>query len=305
MVLPDYRRIPVFHFRFHPLLMWLMNLGVGLQRIPRLVRPAQRVRHTRVNIARPDGTQLRARVLRPAGLADAAPLLLYLHGGAFALSYSAAHIDLCEQYVAGVGCVVLLVDYRLAPRHPFPAAFDDAFLALQWVLAQAPGLGVDAGRVGVAGDSAGGALAAGVAHKAHDLGMPIQAQLLVYPVVDDSCSTASATQFDNVPLWTATSNRRMWAMYLGPHRQSPPQYAVPARRQHLVGLPPTYVETAEYDPLRDEGRNYAQALRAAGVHVTTKVTQGSVHGFDMVSHNSATRQAVAARIQFLKQWLHP
>ncbi len=197
------------------------------------------------------------------------------------------------------GYTVALVDYVLAPQHPFPAAFDECFAALEWVHQHTDALGVDPQRIVVGGDSAGGALAAGGAQKAVDQGMAVRGQLLIYPVLDDRCNTDSAVEFDDVPLWTATSNRRMWAMYLRDVKGEIPAYAAPARRERLRGLAPAYMETAQFDPLRDEGLAYAQSLRAAGIEVTQVQSQGTVHGFDLVSENDETQKVLAARIRFL------
>jgi len=201
---------------------------------------------------------------------------------------------------------VIFVDYRLAPRYPFPAAFDDCYAALQWVVDAAGELGIDPHRIAVGGDSAGGALAAGVAQKARDQGLAVLCgQLLVYPVLDHTCSTESATRFIDVPLWNAISNRNMWAMYLSAcPGGSAPAYAAPAHGD-LHKLPPSYVETAEFDPLRDEGLHYADNLRRAGIDVEVNETRRTVHGYDASASNDIARQSMVARINFLRRVFIP
>ncbi|HRN50676.1 MAG TPA: alpha/beta hydrolase [Anaerolineales bacterium] len=299
MMRDEYRRLPVFHFDFHPLVMWFMNLSVGVQRFFAGVGRKRTITHRWVEFTSDAGRRVKVLLLGADTMPAAAPLLLYFHGGAFALSYSSGHIRRCEQYALQAGYTVALVDYVLAPQHPFPAAFDECFAALKWVHEHADTLGVDPQRIVVGGDSAGGALAAGVAQKAVDQGMAVRGQLLIYPVLDDRCNTDSAVEFDDVPLWTATSNRRMWAMYLRDTKGEIPAYAAPARRERLRGLAPAYMETAQFDPLRDEGLAYAQSLRAAGIEVMQVHSQGTVHGFDLVSENDETQKVLAARIRFL------
>lgn len=296
----EYRRLPVVHFDFHPAVMWLMNLGVAIQRFFGAVGRKRNVTHRWVEFTLDSGRKVNVLLLRAGTAPATTPLLLYFHGGAFSLSYSSGHIKRCEEYALHAGYTVALVDYVLAPKHPFPAAFDECFAALQWAHTHAGTLRVDPQHIVVGGDSAGGALAAGVAQKALDQYVALRAQLLIYPVLDDSCSTPSAVEFDDTPLWTATSNRRMWAMYLRGVESARPAYAAPARREQLRGLAPAYVETAEFDPLRDEGLAYAQALRAAGVEVTQVQSQGTVHGFDLVSENDETQRVLAARVKFLR-----
>jgi acetyl esterase len=194
------------------------------------------------------------------------------------------------------------VDYRLAPKYIFPKAFEDCFAALQWVASNAATLGVNANRIAVGGDSAGGTLAAGVAQKVRDeKGPAICGQLLVYPAVDKSSSTPSATQFLDTPLWDGISNKKMWAMYLKEVGfTNTPVYAAPSDRQDLSGLVPAYVENAEFDPLRDEAADYAKRLQAAGVKTIFNPTKGTVHGYDTVFDSETSKKALQQRLDFLK-----
>jgi len=226
---------------------------------------------------------------------------LYYHGGAFAITHASMHIKMCERYAREAGCVVVFVDYRLAPQHPFPVGFNDCYAALQWTIGNAASLGVDTKRIAVMGDSAGGALAAGVAQKAFDNGITLCAQVLVYPVLDSECKTVSATEFLDTPLWNSGGNRRMWAMYLKSSGGKAPEYAAPGLRTKLAGLPRCYVDTAEFDPLRDEGIAYAQALTAQGVLVTLNQTRGTIHGYEMSPKNPQTLASMAGRIEFMRE----
>ncbi|HEY3483381.1 MAG TPA: alpha/beta hydrolase, partial [Streptomyces sp.] len=215
----------------------------------------------------------------------------WLHGGAFSLGDLDASDAWCAQISDRVGAVVVNVDYRLAPEHPYPAGLTDSYAALEWLTSPAGHLGVDAARIAVAGSSAGGCLAAGVALLARDReGPAIRHQLLIYPVLDDRCATASARHAVDVPVFTAASNRTMWEVYLagGPVDG----YAAPARAENLSELPSAFVLAAQHDPLLDEAIEYAGRLAAAGVRVDLRVAAGAFHGFDaVVPHAAVSRRA--------------
>ncbi|MCB1688761.1 MAG: alpha/beta hydrolase [Halioglobus sp.] len=297
---PDFARFPVFTFRFSTPIVWLMNLLIRVTRW--LAGRSFNLEITTHTLLSADDSRFNVFVMTPHGLDKPAPALLYYHGGGFALTYASNHLESCARYANEARCVVVFVDYRLAPRHPFPCAFDDCYAALEWVVRESGKLGIDPSRIAVGGDSAGGALAAGVAQKARDEQLvSLCAQLLVYPVLDNSCTTASATEFVDVPLWNAISNRRMWEMYLSGdrHGETPP-YAAPGHGQ-LQNLPPSYVETAEFDPLRDEGLNYIAALQAENIEVTVNETRQTIHGYDGNAKSSISQRSMQERIQFLRE----
>lgn len=297
---PDYARIPVFNFRFNRLMVALMNAFVALSRWRVARQSPEGLAVSRVAIFGTGGRQIPGILYRPESVSGAVPLLLYFHGGAFALTYAANHLTMCQSYALRSGCAVLLVDYRLAPAHPWPAPFDDCYDSLLWARQSAQELAIDPRRIVVGGDSAGGALAAGVAQKALDQGEVLSGQMLVYPVTDSRCNTQSVQEFDDAPLWNSISTRRMWQAYLpGGDHQQPPEYAAPGLRQDLGGLPPAYVETAEFDPLRDEGEHYARALQAAGVPVEMNATQGTIHGYELAAENPIVKDAMDRRCAFL------
>jgi acetyl esterase/lipase len=179
------------------------------------------------------------------------------------------------------GCVVVSVEYRLAPEHRFPAALDDCYAALSWTASSAAELGVDPDRIGLAGASSGGNLAAATALLARDRGEPpVAFQCLVYPTLDDRMQTASV-QFVGTPLVDGGDVARCWEYYLGADRTDVSPYAAPGRTDDLSGLPPAYVMTAELDPLRDDGVQYAARLLEAGVSVELHQFAGAFHGFDL------------------------
>lgn len=221
----------------------------------------------------------------------AAPVLIWLHGGGFALGFCEIDDDLCAWIAAEVGCHVVAPEYRLAPEHPFPAGFDDAYDTLQWVSDHADELIVDRRRIAVGGASAGGALAASVCQRARDeAGPTIAFQLLVYPVIDDRMSTRSMRIFTDTPIFDRPNAELMWDRYLGDRRIAVPKYAAPGRSESLTGLPRSYVLTAEIDPLRDEGMDYAHRLIQDGVETETHHFAGAIHGFDTLASSALISQ---------------
>jgi len=202
---------------------------------------------------------------------------------------------------------VVSVDYRLAPEHPYPAAVDDCFAGLEWTWSHAPELDIDPGRIGVGGSSAGGALAASVALRARDSGgPPLVFQILNYPVIDDRMDTPSMRAFDATPMWTSGATADMWVHYLGDpsDRGDVSPYAAPGRAADLSGLPPAYVLTAELDPLRDEGIDYARRLMEAGVPTELHTVVGACHGFDIIAAEGALGQrAIDEQVRALKRGL--
>ena len=222
------------------------------------------------------------RVYRPAGVPDATrlPALVFFHGGGWVIGDLETHDVLCRQLTAEAGITVVAVDYRLAPEHKFPASADDAWTATKWVAAHAGELGVDAAKLALGGDSAGGNLAAVVALQARDAGGPkIALQVLLYPVTDVGAETQSYRDLADGYLLTREGMRWFIAHYLAKPQDAEDWRASPARAKSLAGVAPALVITAGYDPLRDEGDAYAQKLRAAGVNVDHVTFGGMIHGF--------------------------
>ncbi|MBI1959844.1 MAG: alpha/beta hydrolase [Candidatus Rokubacteria bacterium] len=222
------------------------------------------------------------RVYRPAGVADATrlPVYLYFHGGGWVIGDLDTHDAVCRQLTAESGASVVSVDYRLAPEHKFPTAADDAWAATRWVVAHAGELGVDATRLAIGGDSAGGNLAAVVALMARDQGGPaIALQVLLYPVTDVAAESKSYADFADGYMLTREGMRWFIAHYLDKPGDATDWRVSPLRAPSLAGLPPALIVTAGFDPLRDEGQAYADRLRGAGVAVDDVCYGGMIHGF--------------------------
>jgi acetyl esterase len=233
-------------------------------------------------VAETDAGAIPVRLYRPDGAAAGTPLptLVYFHGGGWVIGDLETHDVLCRQLTAEAAMMVASVDYRLAPEHKFPAAADDAWAATRWIVANAGRLGVDTQRLAVGGDSAGGNLAAVVALMARDAGAPsIACQVLLYPVTNVGTETQSYLDFADGYLLTRDSMRWFFDHYLASSDQAADWRVSPLRARSLAGVAPALVVTAGFDPLRDEGEAYAQALRAAGVRVDYICYGGMIHGF--------------------------
>jgi acetyl esterase len=223
--------------------------------------------------------ELPVRVYRPE--ADAPlPVLVFYHGGGWVIGSLETHDGTCRELASQAGCVVVSVDYRLAPEHRHPAAADDCYAALTWVAENAAEVGGDPSRLAVGGDSAGGNLSAVVALLARERGGPALAlQLLIYPVTDADFETASYGENAEGYLLTRDAMLWFWDHYVPDPADRALATAAPLRADDLSGLPAALVLTAEFDPLRDEGEAYARRLEEAGVRVTATRYDGMIHGF--------------------------
>ncbi len=233
------------------------------------------------------------RIYRPVDSAEQPlPAVFEIHGGGFMIGSLGMMDPWCQQVAGEIGAVVVSVDYRLAPEHPYPAAVEDCYAALSWTAANVESLGIDPARLAIAGQSAGGGLAAACTLMARDRGGPqICFQLLEIPELDDRLETPSMKQFCDTPLWNRPNAEWSWRHYLGPeHRGEVSPYAAPARAEELSGLPPAYVSTMEFDPLRDEGILYALGMMQAGVPVELHAYAGTFHGSSLLPSADASRR---------------
>lgn len=301
----DFKHYPAFPFPFNTVALGIMNQFLHLDTFLRQRQiKAKAIKH---NLRTQDGANINIFQFNPENTHNKKlPAILYFHGGAFVLTYASTHIQAMHSYAIQTGCAVFMVDYRLAPSHPFPKGFDDCYAALEWLANNAETLGIDADKIAVMGDSAGGALSAGVAQKALDKkGPAIQAQVLIYPSLDRTCSTHTAKNYIKAPLFNSIANQKMWQVYL---RNCPadniPPYAAPNDRKDLSQLPKAYIETAEFDPLSDEGAAYAKRLSNTDVSVELHQTKGTIHGFDTVLTSSITQDAIRRRVAFIKNTFH-
>jgi acetyl esterase/lipase len=254
-----------------------------------------------------DAPAVRMLMLWPRGTTGLRPCLYHVHGGGMIAGDSRAGLDYLIDWACRFTTVVASVEYRLAPEHQFPAALDDTYRGLTWLVENAKSIGVDPERVIITGASAGGGLAAATCLRARDADGPMPwRQVLLSPMVDDRQNTRSS-RYEGIP-WDAASNRTGWAALLGDFggRDQLSPYAAVARAQDLRGLPPTYIEVGEVEVFRDEVMALAARLMADDVSVELHVWSGATHGFDAYAPQAVVSQAAsAARLSFVRRTLEP
>lgn len=222
-------------------------------------------------------------------------ILLYIHGGGFVYEGNSTHYKHCRRYALEGNCKVVYVDYRRAPKYCYPIPGNDCFSAYKWIIDNADKLNIDINKIIIGGDSAGGCLAVDTALRAikEKIAVPCY-QLLIYPVLDKRMITKSMQEFTDTPMWNAKLNKKMWKVYLKDQ-----EYISPNEADNLNMVPDTYIETAEFDCLHDEGIVFADKLRKSGIKVQLNETKETMHGFDMVNCE-ITENAVKQRIEVLK-----
>jgi len=245
--------------------------------------------------------QIPIRLYTPQGKGPL-PVLVFFHGGGWVIGDLETHDNTCRELANGAGCIVVAVDYRLAPEHKFPAAPEDCYAATKWVALNAASFGGDPARIAIGGDSAGGNLAAAVGVMAADRGAPTFVhQLLIYPVTNYAFDTPSYRENADGYLLTKEGMTWFWGHYLKTDEDGQNAYASPLRARDCRRVPPAFVITAEFDPLRDEGEAYAARLQEAGVPVEVKRYNGMIHGFFSLGHIMAQgKQAVADAVARLR-----
>jgi acetyl esterase/lipase len=283
-------------------------MALASARVPQEARVTREDVCLRENRHRPD---LGGRLYRPTSLGNSAPALLYLHGGGLVMGSVAADEVFAASLAEDVSCLVLSVEYGLAPENHGTGPVEDCYDALVWLAVHADELGVDAERLAVFGSSAGGGLACGVALLTRDRAGPRLAyQMLIYPMLDDRNISCSSHAIVDLGIWDRTANLEAWGYLLGDDVGSDrvSAYAAPARATTLVGLPPTYIEVGDLDLFLDEDITLAQRLADSGVPVELHEHSGAYHGFDQLAPNSElARTATRNRVQALRRALatHP
>ena len=249
------------------------------------------------------------RFFTPGTAVGPVPVLLWIHGGGFAIGKAEYSDPFCVEVACELGFAVANVEYRLAPETPFPGPLNDCYAALTYIHAHAEELGIDPSRIAVGGQSAGGGLAAGTVLKARDEGVvPVAFQLLEIPALDDRLETVSMTNFVDTPVWHRPNAILSWKYYLGETYSGPEDsdvsiYAAPSRATDLSNLPPTYVCTMELDPLRDEGIDYALRLLQTGVSVELHSFPGTFHGSPGVVTAEVSKRGAVEALTALRRGL--
>jgi len=302
---PAARKTPQFLFNIKNL--WLINLLMRLMPTPKA--PEDIMIENVFISGQDDRTRIRLRVYKPKSISAPTPALLWLHGGGYVMGKPEMDDLSCAEYVRALGIVVVSVDYRCAPKHPFPAGLDDCYDALKWIVSHAEELHVDPKRIALGGNSAGGGLAAALAQLAHDRQeiKPVF-QLLIYPMLDDRTVLRTDIDDSNNVTWNHKSNQFGWESYLGQEcgAGNVPAYSVPARRSDLSGLPPAWIGVGDLDIFHAEDVAYAQRLKECGIECEIEVVSGAFHGFDVFDPQIPIVQDFRkAQIAMMKKYLFP
>jgi acetyl esterase len=257
----------------------------------------------------PEGApKVRVRIYKPEGLNDTVPCMVHIHGGGFVIGSIDSEKGSCLSICRNLGIVIVAVGYRLAPETPYPGGLEDCYTTLQWVAANAASLNIDAQRIVISGMSAGGGLAAATCLLARDRkGSQACFQYLGIPELDDRLETPSMQRFVDTPMWNRPNAVFSWDYYLGDAYQrgsdDVPYHAAPARAEDLSNLPPAYVSTMEFDPLRDEGVQYALKLMQADVQTELHSFPGTFHGSALFAHAEISQRESAEMFAVLRRAL--
>ena len=294
---------PFSHFT-PPISEKFLAMAVPNMKTPRFIFKDKEIDTVRCEIESYDGENIEVFLMSPKAAEENAPCLVYIHGGGFVLSAAGYHYKNAMFYAKQTGCKVLFVNYRLAPKHPHPVFFEDCYAAMCWMYNNAQTLGIDNTRIGIGGDSAGSALAAGVCMMARDRNHPVKFvfQMLPYPFLDGRNNSDSCRKYTDTPMWNSVLSDKIASMTKADSSRADYVYYSPVEAESFAQLPPAYIETAEFDCLHDDGILYAQKLCGAGISAEVNHTKGTMHGFDIVQKAPTTQKALEARVEFMKKW---
>lgn len=294
----SYGRLPQLDLQ-KPLSRWLMQFFLRMH--------TGRNKNPDVALSIEELGDAQARIYIPNGAKSGAGLL-WIHGGGMIIGYAAANDADCCRYASELGAVVASVEYRLAPKHPYPAALDDCFAVWLWFLENAERLGVDADRIAISGQSAGGGLSAALCQRILDEGgVQPAAQCLFYPMLDDHTAAREELTAVNHLGWNNSNNNFGWSAYLGQPAGSPetPPWSAPGRREDLSGLPPAWIGVGDKDIFFEEDRAYAARLKQANIPCELVIVDGAPHGFDVVAPDAnASKKFISSAEQFLARCLN-
>ena len=293
---------PFSHFK-PPISEKFLKMAVPHMKPPKYIYKDKELDVRRYEIESYDGEKIECFLISPKTLNGNAPCLIYIHGGGFVLAAAGYHYKNAMRYAKEVGCKVVFVNYRLAPKHPHPVFFEDCYAAMCWAYDNADALGIAPSRIGIGGDSAGSTLAVGVCLMARERQHPIKFafQMLPYPFLDARNSSESCKKYTDTPMWNSTLSGRIAPMTKVDRNNPNYVYYSPVEAESFGGLPPAYIETAEFDCLHDDGILYAKQLRSAGIEVVVNETQGTMHGFDIMQKAPTTKNALEKRIKYMKE----
>ncbi|MBO5328865.1 MAG: alpha/beta hydrolase [Clostridia bacterium] len=286
-----------------PISKGFLKIAVPFMKVPKFIYRDKALDTFRYEIESYDGKLIECFLFSPKNASEKLPCLIYIHGGGFVLPATGYHYKNAMLYAKEVGCKVWFINYRLAPKFPFPTFFEDCYFATCYLYENAKNFGVDIDKIGIGGDSAGSTLSVGVCMMAKDRNHSIKFafQMLPYPFLDMRGISESNKKYTDTPMWNSKLSNKIAPM-TNVNKDNPScVYYSPVEAKTFDYLPPAYIETAEFDCLHDDGILYAKKLCEAGVDVTLNETRGTMHGFDIVQKAKTTKAALAARIEFMKK----
>lgn len=249
------------------------------------------------------GGEVELYILTPKEAVLPLPCFICIHGGGFVFEGHTSHFRLAMRYAKEAKCKVAYIRYRLAPDYPFPYPQEDCYMALRWVYEHAGELGIDPARIGIGGDSAGGTLSVTSCLIARDRGDAVRPlfQLLIYPWLDDRNRSDSCKRFTDTPMWNSSLSKKVGPI-INPHPEEIPlAWHSPVEAETLAGMPPAYIEVAEFDSLHDDGVLYAELLKREGIETELHETKGTIHGYDNKLTAPTTRRMTAMRIEYMRR----
>lgn len=256
----------------------------------------------RLNIPYGVGKTMKALLYSPKGIEKNCPCLLYLHGGGFVLPAAPHHYNNCRKYAVGARCKVIFIDYPLAPQYKYPVPIEACYDAYVWVLNNAEKLSINKTKIAVGGDSAGGNLASVITMKAHDNDYILPCgQMLIYPATGSEEETESMKEFTDTPMCNSKDYKAYTKFYFNSEADLKDRYVSPMKARDFTIFPDTYIETAEFDCLRDEAIIFGDILKKAKVKTTMNNTKETMHGYDVVEDSKITINSINKRIKFLKK----
>lgn len=299
---PELRRIAK-NIPYNKAIIWCANIFQVISF--RLTGVPKEVIHRNRSVEGYKKLKFKVDIFEPSNITEKLPCLIYIHGGAFSYRASAYHKKLACMYAVKAKCRVYFPDYHLTPRYPYPAAYEDVLALYKYIVVNSKELGINSEKIGVAGDSAGASIAALICnnYRQEDLRQPCL-QMLVYPLTDITMQTDSMKKFSDTPLWNSKNNRKMWHYYCKDLKAEALYDASPLHSNLPQIIPETYIETAEYDCLHDEGVIYGKKLREAGADVEINETKGTIHGYDSAINTKIAVRNIKKRILFLKRGFH-
>lgn len=250
-----------------------------------------------------EGGEIELIIMKPKDFKEPGPCFINIHGGGFVFEGFSSHYRHAMTYAKEAGCMVVYVIYRLAPEYPFPYPQEDSYAAYMWILEHSEVLGIDPERIGIGGDSAGGTLAVTTCMMARDRGISVRPcfQLLIYPWLDDRNVSESYKKYDDTPMWNSNLSRAVSPLINPDPSATPLSYRSPVEVESFEGMPPAYIEVAEFDPLHDDGIYYSELLAKAGIPAELHETKGTMHGFDTKVKAPATQKMLELRVGYMKK----